>query len=121
MLPAEGAALLLLHNPRCSKSREAKALLDARGARYETRLYLEAPLSHAELTGLARRLSRPVRDLVRVKEPAFAALGLGESASDAALLEALAREPALLERPVLVRGARAVIGRPPGAILELLR
>ncbi|MBM4383790.1 MAG: arsenate reductase (glutaredoxin) [Deltaproteobacteria bacterium] len=120
MLPFDDDALLLLHNPRCSKSREAAALLDARGARYETRLYLEAPLSRGELADLAQRLARPVRELVRTKEPAFAALGLIASAGDDALLDALAREPALLERPVLVRGKRAVIGRPPEAVLELL-
>ena len=120
MLPRDDETLFLLHNPRCSKSCEAKALLDARGARYEMRLYIEAPLSREELADLAQRVARPVRDLVRTKEPAFAALALSEPASDVALLDALAREPALLERPVLVRGKRAVIGRPPDAILELL-
>jgi arsenate reductase len=121
MLLRDDDALLLLRNPRCSKSREAVALLDARGTRYAARLYLAEPLSRDELADLARRLARPVRDLVRTQEPAFAALGLTEPASDASLLDALAREPALLERPVLVRGQRAVIGRPPDALLELLR
>jgi arsenate reductase len=121
MLPRDDDALLLLHNPRCSKSREAMALLDARGARYETRLYLEAPLSRDELADLAQRLARPLRDLVRTQEPAFAALALAEPASDAALLGALVREPALMERPVLVRGKRAAIGRPLEALAELLR
>ena len=64
-----GDALLLLHNPRCSKSRAAKALLEARGARFELRLYLEGPLSKAELAELRRSLGRPARDWVRRGAP----------------------------------------------------
>ena len=120
MLTADPDALLLLHNPRCSKSREAKALLDGRGIAYTERRYLEQPLSRAELAELAQRLARPVREWTRTREPAFAQLGLRADAPDAALLDAIARHPELLERPVLVRGARAVVGRPPEAILELL-
>ena len=121
MLPAPGSdALLLLHNPRCSKSREAKALLDERGVAYAERLYLEQPLSRDELADLARRLARPVREWTRTQEPAFASSGLAGGAPDAALLDAIARHPELLERPVVVRGARAVVGRPPSAILGLL-
>jgi arsenate reductase len=120
MLPASRDALLLLHNPRCSKSREAKALLDARGAAYEERRYLEQPLSREELADLAQRLARPAREWTRTQDPAFAQLGLSANAPAAALLDAIAQRPELLERPVLVRGARAVVGRPPAAILELL-
>jgi arsenate reductase len=119
MLPDAADAPLLLHNPRCSKSRAAKALLDERGIAYEERRYLEAPLSLGELADLAKRLGRPLRELVRTKEPAYAELGLGAAAPDDALLAALAEHPELLERPVLVRGPRAAIGRPPEAVLEL--
>ncbi len=120
MLPATSDALLLLHNPRCSKSREAKALLDAKGVAYVERRYLEAPLTRTELADLAQRLGRPAREWTRTKEADFAALGLAPDAPDGALLDAIARQPELLERPVLVRGARAVVGRPPEAILALL-
>jgi arsenate reductase len=120
MLPASSDRLLLLHNPRCSKSREAKALLDARGAAYAERRYLEQPLTREELVDLAQRLGRPAREWTRTQEPAFAALGLAGDAPESALLDAIARHPELLERPMLVRGARAVIGRPAEAILELL-
>jgi arsenate reductase (glutaredoxin) len=120
MLPASSDRLLLLHNPRCSKSREAKALLEARGVGYAERRYLEQPLTREELLDLAQRLGRPVREWTRSQEPAFAALGLAVDAPESALLDAIARHPELLERPVLVRGARARIGRPPEAILELL-
>jgi arsenate reductase (glutaredoxin) len=120
MLPASTDRPLLLHNPRCSKSREAKALLDARGVAYEERRYLETPLTREELGDLARRLARPAREWTRTQEPAWAALGLPASAPNESLLDAIARHPELLERPMLVRGERAVVGRPPDAILELL-
>jgi len=120
MLPASSDRLLLLHNPRCSKSRAAKALLDARGVAYTERRYLEEPLERDELVDLARRLGRPAVEWTRITEPAFAALGLAASSPEDALLDAIAHHPELLERPVLVRGARALIGRPPEAILELL-
>jgi arsenate reductase len=120
MLLASRDQLLLLHNPRCSKSRAAKELLGARGVAYEERRYLEAPLSRDELAELARRLARPVREWTRTKEPAFARLGAAERTSNDALLDALARHPELLERPILVRGDRAAIGRPVEALLELL-
>ena len=113
-----GDALLLLHNPRCSKSRAAKSLLEERGARFEVRLYLEAPLSKAELSDLRRRLGRPAREWVRRGEPAGA--GLAVDSDDASVLAAIAAHPELLERPILVRGDRAVVGRPPEAVLELL-
>jgi arsenate reductase len=111
---------VLLHNPRCSKSRKALALLDERGAPFELRLYLENPLSRAELTELRRRLGRPAREWTRRGEAAFAAAGLGPESDDASVLDAIAAHPELLERPILVQGERAVVGRPPEKVLELL-
>ena len=113
-------SLLLIHNPRCSKSRAALALLEERGARFALRLYLEDPLSRAELALLRRRLGRPAREWVRSGEPAFAAAALRPESDDAAVLDAIAAHPELLERPILVRGGRAVVGRPPERVLELL-
>jgi arsenate reductase len=112
---------VLLHNPRCSKSRAAKALLEERGAAFEVRLYLEAPLSRDELAQLRRRLGRPVRDWVRRGEPAYAAAGLDADSDESAVLDAIAKHPELLERPILVAGERAVVGRPPERVLDLLR
>ena len=119
-LPGDDETLLLIHNPRCSKSRAAKALLEERGERFEVRLYLQEPLSRAELAELRRRLDRPAREWVRRGEPAFAAAGLGPESDDRAVLDAIAKHPELLERPILVRGERAAVGRPPEAILALL-
>ena len=118
MLPAD--APLLLHNPRCSTSRAAKALLDERGASFSVRLYLEDPLSRDELADLCARLGRPVREWIRRSEPAFAAGGLSAESGEDALLDAIASHPELLERPILVRAARAVLGRPPERVLDLL-
>ena len=115
-----GESLLLLHNQRCSKSRAAESLLEERGARFELRLYLEEPLSLAELFDLRRRLDRPAREWARRGEPAHSAAGLGPDSDDAAVLAAIAAHPELLERPILVCGDRAVVGRPPEKVLELL-
>lgn len=111
----------LLHNPRCSKSRAALALLEAHGVRPTIVPYLDQPLTAAELHELVARLGLPARALLRDGEPEFAALGLGDDAlSDDALIDAMAAHPRLIERPVFVHGARAIIGRPPGRVLELL-
>lgn len=117
-LPSRG--LLLLHNPRCSKSRAARSLLQDRGVRFTERRYLEDPLSPDELRDLARRLDRPAGEWVRRQETAFREAGLDAGATDDAVLEAMADHPILMERPILVSGRRAVVGRPPERILDLL-
>lgn len=117
-LPPTDAEVVLLHNPKCSKSRAARALLEERGVSFVERRYLEEPLSRGELEELGRRLGRPVREWLRAKEAREA--GVDPSTDEAALLDAMAERPILMERPILVRGARAVVGRPPERILELL-
>ena len=112
--------LVLLHNPRCSKSRAAHALLSERGVAFVERRYLEDPLTREELAALSARLARPAAEWVRSGEPAYAAAGLDASSSDAAILDAMAAHPILVERPILVRGGRAVVGRPTEQILSLL-
>jgi arsenate reductase len=84
------------------------------------RLYLEEPLSRAELAELRRALGRPAREWVRRGEAAFAAAGLSRGDDDDAVLGAIAAHPELLERPILVCGARAAVGRPPEQVLALL-
>jgi len=112
--------LTLLHNPRCSKSRAAKALLEERGTQFRERQYLSEPLSSAELAELAKRLDKPCSEWVRRGEDAYAAAGLGAEADDKSLLAAMARDPILIERPILIGRKRAVVGRPPERILELI-
>jgi arsenate reductase len=112
--------LELLHNPRCSKSRAARTLLEERGLAFRERAYLEDPLSRAELEDLARRLGRPPSQWIRRGESAYRESGLGPGSSDAELLDAMLAAPILIERPILVRGGRAVVGRPTERLLELL-
>jgi len=109
----------LYHNTRCSKSRGAFELLQERGIEPEVVFYLEQPPSVAELRELVRMLGQPVRALVRTGEPEYAELGLAD-ADDEVLLAALHAHPRLIERPVFVHRGRAVIGRPPERVLELL-
>jgi arsenate reductase len=116
-LPAGDDGIVLLHNPRCSKSRAARALLEERGVAFVERRYLEDPLSPAELSELAARLGRPAREWARRGEAAWT---LGDAPADAAVLAAMAAHPILIERPILVRGRRAIVGRPPERVLELL-
>jgi arsenate reductase len=120
-LPDGSDQILLLHNPRCSKSRAARELLEAHGLAFAERRYLEEPLTRAELDELARRLGLPPRQWARSGEGAWRAAGLGPESSDAEILDAMARHPILIERPIAVRGRRAVVGRPPDRILALLR
>lgn len=111
--------VILLHNPRCSKSRATAGLLAEAGIVFTERRYLEEPLTVTELQELRRRLDRPVREWIRTGEGAFAAAGLEAGSDEAQLLEAMAREPILMERPIVVRGDRARVGRPPTEVLEL--
>ncbi len=119
-LPEDPATCVLLHNPRCSKSRAARALLEERGVGVRERRYLDEPLSRAELEELRRRLGRPAAEWVRRGEPAYRDAGLSPASSESELLDAMAASPILIERPILVRGPRAVVGRPPERVLELL-
>ncbi|MGH0031419.1 MAG: arsenate reductase (glutaredoxin) [Myxococcota bacterium] len=115
-----GNRLVLLHNPRCSKSRAAHALLTERGVDFEERRYLEDPLTRQELDLLRERLGRAPAEWVRKGESAFAEAGLGADAGDDAILDAMAKHPILIERPIAVAADRAVVGRPPEDVLELL-
>ncbi len=112
--------LVLLHNPRCSKSRAARALLEERGATFTERRYLDDPLSRQELAELRKRLGREPAEWVRKGEDAFAAAGLSADSGEEALLDAMAAHPILMERPIAIAGSRAVVGRPPENVLDLL-
>lgn len=113
--------LTLYHNPRCSKSRAALELLQARGLQPHVVRYLETPPSARELKSLLGKLGIAARDLLRSGEDEYKTLGLSDaSLSEAQLIEAMAKHPKLIERPILIAGDKAVIGRPPEKVLELL-
>src|SRR5699024_1686589 len=112
---------VLYHNPRCSKSRGALELLQERGIEPEIVRYLDTPPDAAALRALVKQLGMAPRDLLRKGEDEYQALGLADSAiGDDAILQAMAAHPRLIERPILVRGERAVIGRPPERVLALV-
>lgn len=113
--------LKLYHNPRCSKSRAALQLLEARGLNPEIVKYLENPLDSAQLLALLSKLGIPARQLLRSSEEEYKTLGLNDSAlSNAQLIKAMVEHPKLIERPILETADKAVIGRPPENVLELL-
>lgn len=115
------ADMQYFHNPRCSKSRGGLELLRERGIEPQLVAYLEQPPSADALRALLRKLGTGARGLLRTGEPEYAELGLGDpSLDDEALIAAMAAHPRLIERPIFVHGERAVIGRPPERVLELL-
>ncbi len=111
----------LYHNPRCSKSRGALELLRERGIEPVVIAYLESPPDAAQLRDLLALLGVGARGLLRSGEDDYKQLGLDDaSLDDDALIAAMAAHPRLIERPIFVHGGRAVIGRPPERVLELL-
>ncbi len=113
--------LTLYHNPRCSKSRGALELLEARGLTPIIVRYLETPPDAATLKTLLGKLGIAPRQLLRTGEEEYKALDLANPAlSDAQLIDAMVQHPKLIERPILVAGDKAVIGRPPEKVLEIL-
>jgi len=113
--------ITLYHNPRCSKSRAALALLRAKGTEPAVRLYLEEPPSIEELNLLLQQLDMNPRALLRKGEEAYATLQLDdEQLSDAQLIAAMHEHPKLIERPIAIKGDKALVGRPPENVLALL-
>ncbi|PJE28592.1 arsenate reductase [Pseudooceanicola antarcticus] len=112
--------ITLWHNPRCSKSRQALALLEEAGAEFEVRRYLDDAPSETELRALQSKLDIPVIEMMRVKEALFKELGLTRDSSEDALFVAMAAHPKLIERAVAINCDRAVIARPPERVLDVL-
>jgi arsenate reductase len=111
---------VFLHNPRCSTSRTALALVRDAGVDLPVREYLREPLSIEELRHLVQLLNvRPI-DLVRRRESESKTLGLSDETSDEDVLRAIAKHPILLQRPIVVRGGRAVLARPADAVKAIL-
>jgi arsenate reductase len=113
--------LTLYHNPRCTKSRGTLELLEARGLTPTIIRYLDTPPDAARLRDLLGKLGIGARALLRTGEDEYKTLNLADaSLSDEQLIAAMAAHPKLIERPILVVGDKAVIGRPPENILEIL-
>jgi len=113
--------LTLYHNPRCSKSRSALELLEGRGLTPTIIRYLETPPTAAELQDVLNKLGIAPRQLLRTGEDEYKQLNLADpDLSDEQLIEAMVAHPRLIERPILVAGNRATVGRPPEKVLEIL-
>lgn len=108
------------HNPRCSKSRMGLALLEERGAEIAVRKYLENAPSVDELRAVQSLLDLPAINMMRTGEKRFKELGLSKDAPEAELIQAMADNPILIERPLAISGDKAAIGRPPENLLTLL-
>lgn len=115
-------AIVIYHNARCSKSRETLALLQQRGITPSVVAYLETPPTPAEIRRLLDQLGMTdARQLMRQKEAEYAELGLADpTISQDALIAAMVAHPRLIERPIVVNGERATIGRPPEKVLAIL-
>jgi arsenate reductase len=110
----------ILHNPRCTKSRQTLALLHARGCAPDIIKYLQQPLQPELLRSLLKQLNMQPAQLLRSKEPIYKELGLAAgNHSDAQLLQIMLEHPILIERPIVAYRGKAVIGRPPEAVLSL--
>ena len=113
--------LVIYHNPNCSKSRETLKILEDHRLKPEVVNYLEEPLSRQELASIIEMLGIPVRELMRDTETAYHDAGLDDdSLNDDELLNAICEYPVLMQRPVVISGDRAVLGRPPARVLEII-
>ena len=110
---------LIYHNPRCRKSREALALLEAKGVPVEVKLYLTEGIDADEVVILSKKLGMHPSEFVRKNETAYKALGTDEFSIEE-WADIIENNPILLERPILVINDRAVIGRPPETILSII-
>jgi arsenate reductase len=112
-------AVTIYHNPRCMKSRETLGLLEQRGVEPRIIEYLKTPPSEAELKRILSRLGMSARQLVRRKEAKEAGIDV-DALSEAALIGAMVKHPAAIERPIVVNGDKVALGRPPENVLAIL-
>ena len=110
----------ILHNPRCRKSREGLNILESSGQEFTIVEYLKEPLTSEELKDILSKLDMSAIDLVRKNEKDWKENFKGREMKEEELIEAMLAYPKLIERPIVISGDRAVVGRPPEKILELL-
>jgi arsenate reductase (glutaredoxin) len=109
----------IYHNPRCNTSRKTLALLRDKGIEPTIIEYLKTPYTEAQLKTLLAQMNLPAKAIVRKKEAAEAGIDVGKLSEDA-LIAALAKNPIAVERPIVVSGGKAALGRPPEKVLEVL-
>ena len=114
------SAVTIFHNPRCGKSRSALALLEEQGIQPGIIEYLKTPPTKEELRAILKKLGMKPEQLVRKGEDVYKEKFAGKSLTDEQWLDALVKNPILIERPIVVKDDRAVIGRPPENVMKLL-
>jgi arsenate reductase (glutaredoxin) len=113
--------LQIYFNPGCSTCRNGLCLLEEKGVKPTLVKYMDTKLTRAELEGLVKKLNAPARVLLREKDPRFKELGLDDpTLSDRDIITAIIEHPSLLQRPIIVKGNKAIIGRPPEKMLDIL-
>ncbi len=114
--------VFMFHNPKCSKSRQTLALLNKKGVTPEIILYLKNPPTKSELSEILKKLKMEAKHLIRFKEGIASELdiSLSDERSDAAWIKLMVENPKLIERPIVVTSKKAIIGRPPEKVLEIL-
>ena len=112
--------MIIYHNPRCSKSRQSLALLRENGVEPEVIEYLKTPLDEVALCDVIAKLGLKAHEVVRTKEEPYQQLALSTDSSEEEVIAAIVKYPILMERPIVVKGDAAVIGRPPENVHELL-
>jgi arsenate reductase len=111
--------VVIYHNPRCGKSRDTLALLTERKLEVEVIEYLKSPPTVAELTQVLGKLGKRAVDIVRKKEAQESGIDV-KALSEADLIKALVANPIAIERPIVVNGSKAALGRPPESVLQIL-
>ena len=113
--------LKIYHNTRCSKSRDVCTILEKKKVKTEVVEYLKTPPTPAEIKEHLKMLGMKAEDLVRKKEPLFLEKFKDKKLTEAQWIKAMAQNPILIERPIVVKGKKAIIGRPPEKVLEFLK
>jgi arsenate reductase len=112
--------MIILHNNRCNKSREALALLNEENCEVEIRNYIKDPLSKKEIKDLLAKLKCKPLEIIRKKENIFLEKFADKHLSDDKWIDAMVKHPILIERPIVINGKKAVVGRPPILIREII-
>lgn len=113
--------ITIYHNPQCSNSRQTLSIIEAAGETPEIILYLDTPPTPSEILAIREKLGfQSVRDMMRTGEDIYQELGLDGESDELMLAKAMAAHPRLMQRPVVIKGERAVMGRPPENVLPIL-
>jgi len=115
------AKITIWHNPRCSKSREAIGILEENECETEVIKYLDSKPNKQEIKNILTMLGLSARELMRTKEDIYKELNLKEEQNEEKLIEAMATHQKLIERPIIIKNGKAIIGRPTSAIAEFLK